>query len=386
MNLKKINVVEVSLDFDCYQEQQPPQQQQIEQLKQKEVFFQLSGIHPELPSAEIAAILESENFLFQILEKRKQCLIVRCSPQGAYRAAWRAAYCRRAVELLVHSLIPASPRENISKIISKEINFNEILKAGQSFLVRVYRIGTAAKDVRSMDLESAIGKVIWEQTNGKHRVNVATPSTTFVLLFLEDKFLFGKEVYARPKGVFAPRRADLRPFFKPGTMDPQFARLLVNLAKASPKRILLDPFCGPGGILIEGALIGCRVLGSDIDRKMIKGARRNLEHYAPTGHYDLFLADAKKLPIRTSINAIATDPPYGRSTSTFGKELVPLLKLFLEEAATILTPGGAIAISIFEEIPLKEIVEDIGGLKLDLYKKIYIHKSLTRRVGVCRKK
>ena len=118
---------------------------------------------------------------------------------------------------------------------------------------------------------------------------------------------------------------------------------------------------------------------------MIKGAKRNLEHYLSNGCHEFLLADAKALPFTAKVTSIATDPPYGRSTSTYGKEIELLLDQFLEEATQVLVPGGVVAIGMFEEIPLGEIVAD-AGLELVLLEKIYIHKSLTRRIGVCKKK
>ena len=349
-------MVEKSLEF-------PPRQtdkHNDQQLALKQVFFHLDGTHPQLPSAEIAAILESEQFPYQVIEKREQCLIVNCSLQGALRAAYRAAYCKRAVELLTRGKIPETAKE-LANFIAREIAFNELLKGEESFRVRVHYVGTTKKEFTSKNLEPILGKIIWQQTKGKCKGEMKHPSQNFVLLFVEEEFLFGKGLYERPKGSFVSRQPTIRPFFKPGTLEPRFARLMVNLAMANPKGLLLDPFCGPGGILIEGLLMGCQVIGVDIDRRMIKGAKSNIQHYAPkSNYYDLLIGDARQMPLRRGVKAIATDPPYGRSTSTFGEKLGKLLQEFLEEVNTILLPRGILAIGMVKEIPLREIGEEVG--------------------------
>ncbi|GIQ99269.1 MAG: hypothetical protein CM15mP6_2860 [Methanobacteriota archaeon] len=57
-----------------------------------------------------------------------------------------------------------------------------------------------------------------------------------------------------------------RPFFKPVTLDPRLARLMVSLSfSGGPPSMIVDPFCGTGGIAIEASLLGLEVLASDLD-------------------------------------------------------------------------------------------------------------------------
>ncbi len=351
----------------------------------KPFFFQLSGIHPELPSIEVLSILKGEEFQYKILKEESQFLLVNCSKLAAYQTAKRAAYCRRSVELLYRSEVGSKTTENIAKSISEQIDFGKILQKEDRFKVRVYRIGKAHEEHVSIHLEKAIGDIIWEHTKGEYKGDMKNPTITFIVLFTEKDFFFGRETFSKKKGSFTDRRPDLRPFFKPGTLEPRFARLMVNLSRAKPGEYLLDPFCGPGGILIEGAIIGCKILGSDLDNRMIKGSKKNIDHYSPANNAGFVMSDAKQLPFTNKIKAIATDPPYGRSTSTYGKEIEDLLIQFFQNAKQILQKDGIIAIGMFEEVPLQEIVEKTGFI-LEHFEKIYIHRSLTRRIGVCRVK
>ena len=73
---------------------------------------------------------------------------------------------------------------------------------------------------------------------------------------------------------------------KKGMLPPKLARIMVNLAVGeqiwlSPadldQRIIYDPFCGTGTVLIEAALAGLWVAGSDLDVKSVLGSQENLD-------------------------------------------------------------------------------------------------------------
>lgn len=348
-------------------------------------FFHLSGIHSELPKFEVLSVLESESYSHQLLKKSNQCLILKCSKEGAHLAAERAAYCKRSVKILYKAEVVEEPVTKLAEKIIRNIDFENLMSNQKSFLVRVYRIGSTHSKYNSMDLEVAIGKEIWVKMKGTCKVDTKKPDITFVLLFTQDELLFGEEIYARRKGSFVSRRPDKRPYFKPGTLEPRFARMMANLSKANTKNFLLDPFCGPGGIIVEAALMNCNVVGLDIDKRMVKGSIRNLAHYTPDSQYHIFVSDARNLPFHNNISSIATDPPYGRSTSTYGKEIEDLLEQFFSEASNALVTGGVLAIGMLDEIPLEDIAKKYR-FNLSIFEKIYIHKSLTRRVGVFVKK
>jgi len=93
-------------------------------------------------------------------------------------------------------------------------------------------------------------------------------------------------------------------------MSPKLARCMVNLTRIKNSDRLLDPFCGTGGIIIEAGIIGARVVGTDIDPKMVIGTIENLQH-CDIKDYEVFQADARKLKLPYEVDGVATDPPYG---------------------------------------------------------------------------
>ena len=70
-----------------------------------------------------------------------------------------------------------------------------------------------------------------------------------------------------------------RPYFSPISIHPRIARAMVNLSNCNYTKPVIDPFCGTGGILIEGADMGLRVTGIDLKEKMIEFTTGNLKHY-----------------------------------------------------------------------------------------------------------
>jgi tRNA (guanine10-N2)-dimethyltransferase len=125
----------------------------------------------------------------------------------------------------------------------------------------------------------------------------------------------------------------------PAMLKPKLARLLINLTGAQKQ--LLDPFCGTGSVLIEASVLGLKPIGSDIERKMVWYSKINTEHFkAPS---ELKQLDATQLETAfkaNSIEAIACDPPYGKSSTLAGKKLQELYPAFLESAHKILKSGA----------------------------------------------
>ncbi|MBN17072.1 MAG: THUMP domain-containing protein [Candidatus Thermoplasmatota archaeon] len=116
---------------------------------------------------------------------------------------------------------------------------------------------------------------------------------------------------------WAQRKAPMRPFFKPISLDPKLARAMVNFACPNGGR-LLDPFCGTGGLLVEGVLCGMDSCGSDLAWPMVVGSRENAQwavERGGVGHYDVRNGSALNLSETWDnlFDGFAFDPPYGRN-------------------------------------------------------------------------
>ena len=123
------------------------------------------------------------------------------------------------------------------------------------------------------------------------------------------------------------RTATNRPFFKPVSLDPKLARTMVNLAVPKGGR-LLDPFCGTGGLIVEGILCGIDSFGSDLAWPMVTGTRQNAEWAQQLGGAGAFeIRNGSAMDIGNcwegDFEGFVFDPPYGRNAwkSSDGFEL-----------------------------------------------------------------
>lgn len=99
-----------------------------------------------------------------------------------------------------------------------------------------------------------------------------------------------------------------------GMLPPKLAQMLVNLALGhSPSKdvAIYDPFCGTGTVLVEAALLGHAIVGSDRDLRMVEAARENVTAFKFTG--TIFSRDATRPLISPTLplHAIATEGYLG---------------------------------------------------------------------------
>jgi tRNA (guanine10-N2)-dimethyltransferase len=163
---------------------------------------------------------------------------------------------------------------------------------------------------------------------------------------------------------------------------PLLARAMVNLARTPRGGTLLDPFCGVGGILIEAGLIGAKPIGVDIDAKMVDGARQNLEALG-LKDYQLLVGDARNLNV-PEVDAVATDPPYGRQATTAGVELKEMYEGALPSIAQVLKRKSYVCITSPAGLELENIAQN-AGLRIIEKHEQRVHKSLTRNIYVMKK-
>jgi tRNA (guanine10-N2)-dimethyltransferase len=341
----------------------------------KNHFYILSGETKTIAAAECLAILESLNMDYKA-EKYDQVLLLKAEEESCQRIAERAAMVHRCCI----SLLKCEADFNQIMASLRDVDFQKHVSAKETFAVRVKRIKNYSPELSSLLLEKEIGALIHRRVGA--RANLENPDKLFYGVLTEDIFLFGISVRESERKALGLRKAKFRPFFIPSSMNPHLARAMVNLSRARPKGVFLDPFCGAGGLLIEAGLMGCKTIGSDIDKKMVKGAKRNLLHFNIV-NWNIILSDAKHLPLNR-FDSIATDPPYGGSASTKGVRPEKLIEFFLQELDELSSPTGYICLGT----PLTvNVDESILGTSFRIIEKhlIRVHKSLTRQIIVLRK-
>lgn len=135
---------------------------------------------------------------------------------------------------------------------------------------------------------------------------------------------------------------------KAGILPPKIARSMVNLVPLVPKgKLLLDPFCGSGRVLVEAAELGYQIGGSDILEEQVRQTTANLDFLGFHGQIEVL--DATHLSDKFhEVDAIVTEPFLGKPNLRPDqiKYLVPgLQKLYLgclKDWHKVLKKGGYI--------------------------------------------
>jgi len=340
-------------------------------------FFLLSGEHKTLPFAELKAILETGDIFYEKMHMLPQVLRLDTTVDAVEAVKARAALTRTCCQELV--FCQASLIEIVTAI--RSVSVDDLLKPNESFVVRVRRVGEAARDLISVELERKLGELILNKAKGA-KVNLKKPQKTFFGVITDRSFLFGLKLAEISPTPFMQRRPRKRPFFHPSAMPAKLARCMVNLARPKKDDLLLDPFCGTGSFLIEAALMDCRVLGFDAQNRMVKGSLRNMRFF--NLEYDgLAVADAKHLPV-TKVDCIVTDPPYGRSASTMGCTTKQIIRDFLTVSTESVAKRQFICIAAPKNIHISDIAEMVGLKHVESHL-VYVHRTLTREIAVLEK-
>ncbi len=332
--------------------------------------FELSGEHDTIPKSEVLACLEALEADFHIHLSLDGCLIIdlKNNADEIIRIlSGRLAMTHHIVKVMG---IGGPDERDILDMVSQSLQDFE-----GTYSVRVKRVREYSR-INTELMERRLGGIFFDR--GYH-ADLKNPKMQFRVLLTEDKSIFGYLAGSIDRSSFESRKPHYKPFFYPGVLMPRVARALVNISK--PGNCLLDPFCGTGGILVEAGLIGIKVIGGDMQRKLLLGARMNLLHY--NVHYALMYEDACRLAIRDeSMDAVVTDPPYGRSAAIKAFSLEALLAGSLKEIHRVLKMGKrAVFIS---ERPIEGFAEDAGFKIVETHIQ-RVHKSLTRRISVLEK-
>ncbi|MFP3951328.1 MAG: hypothetical protein ACLFVP_04200 [Candidatus Bathyarchaeia archaeon] len=338
--------------------------------EEMDLFIVLRGDHPTLPRSELGAIGEAEGV--KITFKASPIMIQRCRTgrKGVEAIAERGYYTRYILEELAYK--KSSP-DLLSYI--QDIGFREHLEGGD-FRVSIRSLKGAADESLLRELRVKIIDHIKGETGSEH--TLFHPDCWFRGYLSEDWFIFGRLLKGTRMDI-GSRRPHQRPSFHPSSLQPRVAGCMVNLSRARRDGVFLDPFCGAGSTLIEAGFIGCTPVGLDISKSMTEAAKRNLSHYS-RGNGGVVRGDARRSPL-LPVDSIATDPPYGRTTTVLGEELHQLYRDFLESSCSILREGGYLCIAAPDYIQVSEPGLETGFKHIESHF-IRVHGSLTREIAV----
>jgi tRNA (guanine10-N2)-dimethyltransferase len=341
-----------------------------------EIVLIMSQEHTTLPKAEIKAVLKAEKIPFKIKNEYAGVLTIDIPDEfleSLKIIGKRFSYTHEICRLII---------ETDKKHLNSEIEaypWNDIIV--KDYAVRIKRMDKNDKfDTTKVEWE--IGAIINDGVKCVN-VNLKDPSNFLRLIFLDEKVLVTERIFKVEKKHFYNLKPHKRPFFYPGSMSPKLARCMVNLTGVTEGDMVLDPFCGTGGILIEAGIMGAKVIGVDIDDRMVEGTIKNLE-YCGVKEFKIFQGDARNIELSNQVDAIATDPPYGISASTGGEESQNLYAQSLVTMEKLLADDGKLCMATPHYMDLNSLVY---GTNFEIIEQHHIrmHKSLTRVISILKK-
>jgi len=332
-------------------------------------LFELSKDHESLPNVEVLSCLKAEAIDYKPIHSDDNAIIIE-SNSGIKKI--KTVSDRLSSVFFVDAFLFSC--ESIPEKIRKNALKNKIVKRGS--------IAVKYKN-RSINIDSkSVVEALADVYTKNRDVNLENPDIELRALITDSRIYVGIKLFETGRSLFDDRKVQYRPFFSPISLDPKLARILVNLSLVKKGKILLDPFCGTGGILLEGGLIGAKLIGSDIENKMIDGCKETLEHYK-IKNYKLHCSDIGEIgKFIDSVDAIVTDFPYGKATTTKGEEMDKLYDRAFKSISEVLKKNGraVVGLSNSEMISVGE-----GYFSLLNVYEIKAHRSLTRYFAVYKK-
>jgi len=324
------------------------------------LLFELVGPDYALARAEIISALEGLSFDYDIAYTDQGILSLKteCPVQELYP--------RLGLTHRIYEMIGRTSGGNFSAVM-EEYN----LPPGTT-AVRTRCILGHEGDTKKIKEE--LGDII----SGTNPIDLDSPDHEIVVLITENRYV-GRKICDMDKDALRSREVKNRPFSFPISLKPRYTRALLNLARPSKNAMIHDPFCGTGGILIEGYKMGFQMSGGDKDPNMIEGCKENLEEFRIEARLEV--GDVSET-IPRGVDCVVTDPPYGRASSTSKEDLYPIYERLFTSAEKRLKVDGYLTV-VF---PSKKYVSlGKGYLELIERYKVRVHRSLNRYFTVFKK-
>ncbi len=240
-------------------------------------------------------------------------------------------------------------------------NFNELIK-------NTYKINLLGKTrYKTRELADKIYDQIADP-----QVDIKNPNHNYFFYFLDKEILLLEEISINDDKT-NDRKSHKKKHNHPTSLDPKLAKAMINLVKT---KSFHDPFCGVGGLLIEGALMGLEVSGSDIAGGLIEKAKENAEEY----NLKLNVYQKNALYIEDSFETIITDLPYGKN-SALSEQKEQLYRRFFKKYADL---SKQMVVGMDDKVNIQELLKETPW-KVEKEFTVYVHKSLSRKIYLLEK-
>ncbi len=282
----------------------------------------------------------------------------------------RAALIKEAGVILAEVGVQNDLIESLSDDILKDN-----IDSDETFSVRTISTGDGASAAERLALESSLGAHISQAVGA--RVNLNHPKIRILVIFSKEHVRVCESFASKLRPMLRSREPGQKSFFHPSMMNTTLSRLMCNLAHVVPNEVVLDPFCGGGGILCEASFIGARTVGVDLNWRLLAGSKMNLSSVG--NNYNVIQGDVRSLPV-SACDSIVTDPPYGRSSSTRGAQAVKLVEALFGKVDSILRRRNeSVCICGSHEMNLEDLAKGMG-LIVNQVLQIRVHSGLVREL------
>jgi len=214
------------------------------------------------------------------------------------------------------------------------------LPAEPSFAIAASFVGK--RNYSGDEIKAALAEGLVAATGWRYCVYDRDADISLRLFIEHEMVLAGLRLGASPLHRRAYKVAQ-----RPGSLKPSVAAAMLWSVR-EVEGPGLDPCCGVCTIPIEGALMGRRMLGGDLDAQSLAAARAN--GVQVVGRVGWLCWDAGRLPIPSaSAGVVVSNLPWGRQVQV-DRDLERLYGALGREIARVLAPGGrAMLLTTFPE-------------------------------------
>lgn len=360
---------------------------EMNEQKAKNVFFIfLTGENEKLAAEEIKSVINTVEGHTRIIGIKGRIVFLESNLENIEYIARRIVLAHAVYEnILTLDILDFKDLklDDLLRYAIKNIDAKRVFGECNSF--RIGEIKELEKErifKKTNILRAKVGELL--KRISRCRVDLRNPDIQVDIFITHNSIIMGKWITKTARKDVLRCGPAIRPIKQSSTMNPLHARVLVNLSRIKSQELLLDPFCGTGGILIEGGHVGANLIGIDINTKMLRGCSVNLRFFS-LKRYRLFRGNALRLPLKDNcIDAIATDPPYGKAASTHGLGFEKLMREFLGEVERVLKKMRYAAFAMPNKYNVHNLLPS-NGLKVILSEEVYVHRKLIRKFIVVRK-
>ncbi|MBU0461768.1 MAG: methyltransferase domain-containing protein [Nanoarchaeota archaeon] len=325
--------------------------------KRMSYLFLLSGENPDFAKEEVLAIAINPDHR---------------SDENVMVVETAINFKRLALTRKVYEFLFSCSRKDIEKEMA-QFDWSSVYR--ENFCFRAHRANKKVPKLGKSEKELAAH--IWNALK-EPKVDLRYPRTRIEMILTTKNAYFGKLLEEKDE-AFSKRRSHLRPQSHPTSLDPKLARACVNLSGIKTGDLLVDPFCGAGGIMLEAGLMRFATKGYDVDEEMLKKCEQNLDYYK-VKRFHLEQRDATR--ISESADYVVTDLPYGKGSAMTEKRDVLYLN-FLKNLENILKSKAVIIFPSF--VDHKSIIKQMK-FRIEKEFSVYIHRSMTRNIVLLSKK